>query len=150
MELWRDIPIRYHMKRLYKLFDTSTHGYSLATFYSRCSNEAPTLLMVRTDQGHSFGAFLTFAWSSRTRTEGYFGNGETFVFSLKPCKCYVWAGLTKDYEGDEPPSQFMHGSMNQLSIGGGPRGSAITLDAAFSKGFSFPSPTYNNPSLVPK
>lgn len=112
--IWRDVPIRYHLKDLVRIFDTASHGYSLKSFYSRCGSTAPTVLAVRTMAGDIFGAFLTYGWDYRLDEDGrgYFGNGESFVFrcgdpasggvnGTVACEVFRWVGLGEDDEPDQ-------------------------------------------------
>lgn len=112
--IWRDVPIRYHLKDLVRVFDTAQHGYSLNTFYKHCSSIAPTVLVVKTMAGDVFGAFLTYGWDYHLdeHGRGYFGNGESFVFRCNtpaavadgapPCEVYPWVGITSNAETGEP------------------------------------------------
>eukprot|EP00045_Choanoeca_perplexa_P009394 m.90395 g.90395 ORF g.90395 m.90395 type:complete len:258 (+) comp14881_c0_seq2:1128-1901(+) len=141
--IWRDVPIRYHLKHLKRLFSTNTDGYNLASFYNKCQQESPTVLLVRTASGESFGAFLTAAWDLRRHESGYFGTGESFVFTQ--LETYRWSGLDG---AEDQGSLFMHGDQDALLIGGSQHGHAIRLDRTLSAGVSHASDTYGSPPLV--
>ncbi len=114
-----DIPIRYHLKDIVCIFTTEEHGYLLPKFYDKCEHEAPTLLVVRTTTGRVFGAFLTYNWAHRNAAlKGYFGTGETFLFSINPTyKSFKWVGMEKDLA--DPPCYYMTADESRIAIGGG-------------------------------
>eukprot|EP00730_Choanoeca_flexa_P018493 TRINITY_DN8994_c0_g1_i3.p1 TRINITY_DN8994_c0_g1~~TRINITY_DN8994_c0_g1_i3.p1 ORF type:complete len:598 (+),score=89.21 TRINITY_DN8994_c0_g1_i3:166-1794(+) len=143
--IWRDVPIRFHLKQLKQLFTTDSDGYNLASLYNKSQRDSPTILLVKTAGGQAFGAFLTAAWDMRHSEAGYFGTGESFVFTKEPLQTYRWSGL--DGEEDKG-SLFMHGSSESLLVGGSSHGHAIRLDRTLSKGASHVSDTYNSPQLA--
>ena len=108
--IWRDVPIRYHLKDLVRIFNSGEQGYSLASFYKHCGSTAPTVLVLKTMAGDVFGAFLTYGWDYRLDEDGrgYFGNGESFVFRCNAqsaiadgapaCEVFNWVG-TRGGEG---------------------------------------------------
>eukprot|EP00038_Savillea_parva_P008823 m.179419 g.179419 ORF g.179419 m.179419 type:complete len:819 (-) comp14762_c0_seq1:75-2531(-) len=173
--LWRGFPVRFRIKPLQLNFTTDNDGYSLGTLFRLCDEECPTLLLVETTKRERFGAFLTHPWTERYRQSGsYFGNGDSFVFSLTPnVVLYNWVGLTSDSDdsddeessfgargvaangsdgGEEDnkdvPCLFMFANDRSLAVGGGGGGHAIQLDRALRDGCSNPCTTFGNPSLL--
>ena len=71
--------------------------------YNLCEEESPTVLLVRTTTGKAFGAFISYPWSERHRSRGYFGNGDAFVFSLNDFNVFQWVGINPA-DGEDPPS----------------------------------------------
>lgn len=118
--IWHDLPLRFHLKDVYKVFDTSVHGYSLKSFYEHCGSAAPTVLCVKTMAGDVLGAFLTYGWDYRLDEEGrgYFGNGEIFVFKQKSTKCevYIWVGSKHFEDGETTPMPNSRNSASTLAV----------------------------------
>lgn len=77
------------------------------------------MLLVRTTEGEVFGAFLTSDWSERKSGNiGYFGTGETFLFTLCPEQAmYPWVGTNERFQNGVKP----HGSESALTDSGLPR-----------------------------
>ena len=91
-----EIPTRFSMSPLYQAFSTDIDGYSLKTLFQRCEYFSPTIMFIKTTAGHVFGAFLSNPWAER-KSSRYFGNGESFVFSLLPSfNVYPWVGNASD------------------------------------------------------
>ena len=75
-----------------------------------------------------FGAYCSVRWSERNRkTEdgkqrGYFGTGETFLFTLQPdVQLYRWVGVEHSGEQQLEHSKqlFMAGNQDMFTVGGG-------------------------------
>ena len=47
--------------RLYRATDPN-HGFTAAKFHSLCDNKGPTLTLIKTVDGHTFGGFTTACW----------------------------------------------------------------------------------------
>ena len=68
------------MTRAALLYRGSDHGMTPAAFHSRCDGKGPTLVLVRSDNGYTFGGYTSTAWTS--------GNDESarcpdaFLFSV--------------------------------------------------------------------
>lgn len=174
-ELWRGFPARFRVKPLELNFSTDQDGYSLGTLFRLCEEECPTVLLIETTDGDRLGAFLSHPWVERFRqNQHYFGNGDSFVFSLTPSVAiHHWTGLQVDPEssdddevGDsdpaaessadgqadakEIPSLFMFANDSTLAVGGGGGGHAIQLDDSLQHGHSHPTTTFGNPGLLRK
>lgn len=118
-EIWRWIPLRFRIANLSMLFSTQTDGYSLKSFYNKCGDASPTLILLKTKKGAIFGAFASHPWSERQGLKAYFGSGETFVFSLRPTPVkYAWSGIAC-FGGAAIDEYFLMGGDHALVIGGG-------------------------------
>ncbi|KAI8816293.1 uncharacterized protein EV422DRAFT_488951, partial [Fimicolochytrium jonesii] len=94
--LWSWIPPAKRVESLELVFTTKEHGTHSANLFRRCEGRAPMILVVETLKGEVFGAYLSARWPSGEEEGGrgeWFGNGETFLFSLVPyAKLYPWIG----------------------------------------------------------
>ena len=63
-------------KRLYNLLDD---GCSLITFFRAARGHDNTVLLVKDENNHVFGAFCTTLWELKYR---FFGSGENLLFSF--------------------------------------------------------------------
>jgi len=103
--LYCSIPETVALRKPKVIFSTSTHGYSMQTLFSRVEEHDATLLLIKTTSSTDeiLGAYLSTSWSERREADGYFGTGETFIFSLLPeANIYKWAVLQeKSYKEDE-------------------------------------------------
>ena len=72
----------------------------------------------------------------------YYGNGDSFVFSVTP--------IMKVYHWTEANNYFIISHLTTLGIGGGGEGFAFELDDTLDKGVSNRSATYDNDRLSGK
>ena len=92
------------------------------------------MLLVLDGQGSIFGAFSGDAWRV---DKHYYGNGESFLFTVHPqFKVYPWTRAN---------DHFVLAAHDCLAFGSEDAG--IYLDSAFEFGSSKPSITYGNPTL---
>ncbi|KAJ1476227.1 TLD-domain-containing protein, partial [Baffinella frigidus] len=63
------------------LYSTKRSGMSMHTFFRQVSGRHDTVLLVKDDAGHTFGAFVPSPWKN---AKGFYGTGECFVFKLAP------------------------------------------------------------------
>lgn len=124
--LWPFLPARYRILNLLALYLSDAHGYSLRTLYARCGDHAPLLLVVRSTRSYIFGAFVSHPWSERRGDRAFFGNGECFLFRLRPqFRYYAWVGKDAGLETLPDGSEyFLMGSDRELVVGGGGCGHA--------------------------
>jgi hypothetical protein len=62
------------------LHQASTRGFQASTFHQLCDNQGPTLVLVKSTNGHIFGGVNFISWMSGT---GYFASNSGFLFALK-------------------------------------------------------------------
>eukprot|EP00019_Armaparvus_languidus_P006858 CAMPEP_0168596328 /NCGR_PEP_ID=MMETSP0420-20121227/9963_1 /TAXON_ID=498008 /ORGANISM="Pessonella sp." /LENGTH=572 /DNA_ID=CAMNT_0008632887 /DNA_START=193 /DNA_END=1911 /DNA_ORIENTATION=+ len=134
--IWSWLPEHNRMTNPKKLFSTQDDGCSLTNLYARCDPDVePTLLFIKTEGGHSFGAFVSYGWDSSE--SGFYGSGESFVFRMNPKPTvYRWS-----------PGQgelFQCAGKDHIAVGG----SAIWLDDELWSGRSEPGNTFNNQCLL--
>ncbi|NWT60050.1 TLDC2 protein, partial [Erythrocercus mccallii] len=115
-QLGPQLPPRLTQQPWHLLFSTGRDGFSLRTLYrSRARPDSPALLLIRDTEAQTFGAFSASAIRS---SSGFYGTGETFLFSFCPeLKVFRWTGRN-DF--------FVKGDVNLLMVGGG-RGTQAAL-----------------------
>ena len=102
-DLWQYIPERAAVKTVEVVFNSNNDGTSLQTFFSRVDPYDETIIIIRTIKNEVFGSYCSSSWSLRknqaqsaAKKSYYFGNGETFLFTLQPkFSVYLWVGKTE-------------------------------------------------------
>ncbi|XP_077381779.1 TBC1 domain family member 24-like isoform X2 [Festucalex cinctus] len=86
--VWAWIPERFALFSPIKLFSTTEHGESLASFYYHVEGHEPAVLIIKTVDDEVFGAFISSDMTERhkydTDKATFFGTCECFVFTLRP------------------------------------------------------------------
>ena len=62
------------------LYSGSMHGFEASNFHSRCDNKGPTLTIIKTTQGHTFGGYTKISWDSGKDRNLH--DTSSFVFSV--------------------------------------------------------------------
>ncbi len=96
----------------------------------------PCVLIIEDSWGYIFGGYISPGLEHR---KNYYGNGESFVFSIIPTiQAYRWTGKN---------NMFVVSNQHCLALGGGGDGFAIQIDDELDTGVSCPSETFDNPTL---
>ena len=74
------------------LYSGSVHGFEASKFHSLCDNKGPTLTIIKTTQGHTFGGFTKTSWDS---SNSYKHDNSSFLFSVDKLTKYP---IIKDYD----------------------------------------------------
>ncbi|NWH66815.1 TLDC2 protein, partial [Geococcyx californianus] len=108
-QLGPHVPPRLTQQPWHLLFSTARDGFSLRTLYRRGGQSgSPALLLIRDTEAQAFGAFSATAIR---RSKGFYGTGETFLFSFSPeLKVFRWTGRN---------NFFLKGDVDLLMVGGG-------------------------------
>uniref|UniRef100_A0A8C6D2M0 TBC/LysM-associated domain containing 2 n=1 Tax=Moschus moschiferus TaxID=68415 RepID=A0A8C6D2M0_MOSMO len=119
-------------------FRTSRDGFSLQSLYRQMEGHSgPVLLVLRDQDGQMFGAFSS---SALRLSKGFYGTGETFLFSFSPqLKVFKWTGSN---------SFFVKGDLDSLMMGCGSGHFGLWLDGDLYRGGSYPCATFNNEVLA--
>eukprot|EP01135_Chromosphaera_perkinsii_P007580 Nk52_evm36s914 gene=Nk52_evmTU36s914 len=147
----RFVPPRHRVEDTSSVFHTDRDGYSMITFFAKCEQFFPTLLIVRTSNNEIFGAFLPRPWVDRMgaaeqsgsilHSSNFFGTGETFVFSVEPKLAkYSWEGSKN--------SMFMMGNKESICVGAGGDGPALYVDNSLHRGISRRCDTFGSESFT--
>ncbi|NXC00681.1 TLDC2 protein, partial [Orthonyx spaldingii] len=136
-QLGPQLPPRLTQQPWQLLYSTGRDGFSLRTLYrSGARPDSPALLLIRDTGAQAFGAFSASAIRS---SSGFYGTGETFLFSFCPgLKVFRWTGRN-DF--------FLKGDVNLLMVGGGSGRFGLWLDGDLHHGGSQPCETFDNETL---
>jgi len=131
------LPQRFRDYNWKLVYSTYTNGTSLVTFFSKTENQGPTIILIGDQEGYVFGGFVSEEWKITTE---YFGDGESFVFSVRPkFAAYYWT-KANDY--------YATANRDFIAMGGGNNGRfAFYLDSELNWGTSEVSKTFLNRTL---
>ena len=125
-----------------QLYSTEAHGFSLNTLYERADGSGASILAVLTMQGNVFGAFLADGIRKPQPNQFFYGEGESFLFSVDPTdvRQYAWTGDN---------FLFCFSAPTSISIGGGDGEAGLYLEDTLTCGSTGPCETFGNPVLCP-
>lgn len=129
-------PVRYQATDWQNVYSTMKHGISLHTFYANCAGSEPVVILIRDGGGCVFGCYSSTPWKS---SKQYYGNGEGFVFTIKPnFAVHKWTRAN---------SYFQLSNSESIAMGGGGK-FALFLDSMLEHGSSGPCDTFKSPCLA--
>ncbi|XP_006076869.1 oxidation resistance protein 1 isoform X12 [Bubalus kerabau] len=122
------------------VYGTRKHGTSLKTLYRTMTGlDTPVLMVIKDSDWQVFGAFASQPFKV---SDGFYGNGETFVFTFCPeFEVFKWTGDNMF---------FIKGDMDSLAFGGGGGEFALWLDGDLYHGRSHSCKTFGNHTLSKK
>jgi len=146
--LWDWIPSRHRIKEARLIYSNRDDGYNLHTLLRHSEDElrklehkrgheSPSILLVKTGKQEIIGAYTSCGWQ---RLDSYIGNGESFVFRLRPLPRH-WRWV----KGKE--MMMMLGGSRSLSVGCG-SSPALWLDDELKEGHTSSCETFNSSPLV--
>lgn len=132
-DLWQYIPERAAVKTCDVVFNSNNDGTSLQTFFSRVDPHEETIIIIRTIKNEVFGSYCSSSWSLRktqaqsaAKKSYYFGNGETFLFTLQPkFSIYLWVGKTTDSDNNNSIQLRSNSNNNQQQQAGSESAASI-------------------------
>jgi len=134
-KLHADLPRKLKSRKMNLLFSTSEHGFSLNTLFRQLKDMGPNIIVLEDDKGCVFGGFASDFWRVE---KGYFGTGESFVYTCHPhYRKFGWKGPSSN-------NFFLYADNNGLGIGGGGAGYALHIDNNFKYGSSNKCTTFGN------
>ncbi|XP_049629826.1 oxidation resistance protein 1 isoform X2 [Suncus etruscus] len=121
-------------------YGTGKHGTSLKTLYRTMTGlDTPVLMVIKDSDGQVFGALASEPFKV---SDGFYGTGETFVFTFCPeFEVFKWTGDNMF---------FIKGDMDSLAFGGGGGEFALWLDGDLYHGRSHSCKTFGNHTLSKK
>ncbi|KAF1332426.1 Oxidation resistance protein, partial [Globisporangium splendens] len=135
--LWTYLPQYLSCNEMELAYSTRYHGWNLLSFYSMLEDRGPTILVIQDTRDNIFGAFCSSSWQNTHRV---YGNGRSFVFTLRPqMKVFQWSGRE---------TSFMYSKRDAIFVGGGKKGIALCLQLDEMRGFSKSCETFDNPPLA--
>ncbi|XP_073086059.1 oxidation resistance protein 1 isoform X3 [Manis javanica] len=122
------------------VYGTGKHGTSLKTLYRTMTGlDTPVLMVIKDSDGQVFGALASEPFKI---SDGFYGTGETFVFTFCPeFEVFKWTGDNMF---------FIKGDMDSLAFGGGGGEFALWLDGDLYHGRSHSCKTFGNHTLSKK
>ncbi|XP_058420764.1 oxidation resistance protein 1 isoform X3 [Diceros bicornis minor] len=122
------------------VYGTGKHGTSLKTLYRTMTGlDTPVLMVIKDSDGQVFGALASEPFKV---SDGFYGTGETFVFTFCPeFEVFKWTGDNLF---------FIKGDMDSLAFGGGGGEFALWLDGDLYHGRSHSCKTFGNHTLSKK
>ena len=73
-------PIKFEL-----LFDTKRDGDNSSTFHDKCDGKNPTLIVIKSNNGYTFGGYVTSAWNANNSNINAYNS---FIFSLNQKQKY--------------------------------------------------------------
>ncbi|XP_073677501.1 oxidation resistance protein 1b isoform X2 [Garra rufa] len=118
-------------------FSTSKHGMSIKSLYRAMQGQySPVLMVIKDSDGQLFGALASEPFKV---SDGFYGTGETFVFTFCPeLEVFKWTGDNMF---------FIKGDMDSLAFGGGGGEFGLWLDGDLYHGRTHSCKTFGNPML---
>ncbi|XP_043074201.1 oxidation resistance protein 1b isoform X2 [Puntigrus tetrazona] len=118
-------------------FSTSKHGMSIKSLYRAMqAQDSPVLMVIKDSDGQMFGALASEPFKV---SDGFYGTGETFVFTFCPeLEVFKWTGDNMF---------FIKGDMDSLAFGGGGGEFGLWLDGDLYHGRTHSCKTFGNPML---
>lgn len=117
--IWNWIPQRLTVHQPQLLFTSRENDTSVNTLFGVLNDLEYSLIIIKTFQNEIFGAFCSGLWEERKNKTIYFGNRESFLFSILTTKSlYRWVGAK--HEKTLPNQElFIRVDKNKIAIGGG-------------------------------
>lgn len=123
-------------------YSTKTNAQDFDEFFDLIALKGPTLMIIQDSDGNVFGAFTSTSWSDSQG--GWMGNGDSFIFSLKP-KMAVFYSTGKD-------DNIMYCSRDEgLGLGGRVGRHGLSISTSLASGtYHEDVDTFDLPPMMPE
>merc|ERR1712071_71350 len=151
------IPNSLQSCKLDLIYSTNVHGRSLNILYDKVCKSKRTVTLVEVlsnddnNENRLVGMYASQAWH---RSNHIYGDGECFLFSLRPeAKCSKWrpssAGSVDDEKNEALMEQFMLSKDSFMAMGGNSNGSSgLKLNEDLTRGESSEAMGFDNVPLA--
>ncbi|EGG20785.1 WD-40 repeat-containing protein [Cavenderia fasciculata] len=130
------LPIRLQGNDVELKYNSTNDGVSFQTFFRKMKGIKFSILLVKDNGGHVFGAFLSD--EIRTKDAKFYGDGETFLFKIYP-EFNVWKWSKEN-------DFFIYSTFEYFVVGGG-SSFGLWMDTDFLHGSSGVCETFKNQCL---
>jgi len=126
------LPEQYRQCIPKRLFYSNVDGFNLTVVIEKCHEIQPTILVLKSDTGRIFGAFITVPWDIASSTTHLKGTGEMFLFTLHPSP--------RKFKWTRADNLFMTLEPKKLAFGI----NGLVIDDELNNSYSERSKTFNN------
>lgn len=137
-ELHMNLPYYQQYKNLKLLYSPSKHGISMKTFYLNTEDYKTTIIVIKDDDQHIFGGYLSEPIRS---SQKFYGTGESFVFT------YHNFDRIHTFQATMANEYFIYTDDEIVAMGCDDKNFAFVIRNEFLKGQSRTTCTYKNPVL---
>ena len=140
-ELHSKLPYYHQYTNLRRVFSISVDGCALRSLYDKCEGINNSILVVKDEEGNTFGGYVSEAWKPKFT---FYGTGECFLFTyFKENRIYT-------YNSSGQNDHYMYGDNDQICMGCSDDYFSLSLRNNFLDGYSKSTKTYNNECLNDK
>lgn len=143
-QIWAWLPEMYRHSDAMLLYNSEVDGYSIATMLDRCECGGPSIMVLKTSKGAVLGAFSSHSYKV---SPNYFGDSDTFLYTLKPQRAkFGWKKPSEEYKDSN--DYFIQADLKGIKFGGGREGYGLSLDENLVYGNSHRCGTFDNSPLA--
>lgn len=124
------------------LYSFKSHSKDYSEFVDKIELKGPTIVLIKDTDGNMFGAFTSTSWADSEG--GWIGNGDTFVFAIKP-KMAIFHATGKD-------DNIMYLSRSEgLGLGGRVGRFGLSINPSLESGnYHEDVDTFDLPAILPE
>lgn len=139
-ELHLNFPYYHQNKNLRLVFSPTKHGISMKTFYLKTDDIKQTIIVIKDDNQHVFGGFLS---ENIRNSQKFYGTGESFVFTFHNSERIHAFQATMENEF------FIYSDNEIIAMGCDDNNNfSFVIRDEFLKGHSRTTKTFQNPVLA--
>lgn len=140
-DLHLSIPYYQRYKNLKLMYSTTKHGTAMKTFYDLCSYNSVSIIVIKDDEQHIFGGYLS---EPIKRSDKFYGTGESFVFTFHNSE------RIHCFEGTTENEYYIYSDDDLFAMGCSDDAFSIAVRDDFLRGSSRITKTYKNTVLAGK